>query len=130
MPLTRPAIYLGGLAVAAAIHLDWHLARHGADRMSFGFAWHWLIAIPVFAVLTWALTRRAGARALADSAWAIAIGVLLGQVVEPLAEGLTRLTDPARWKPFLGFLAAGLTTWLTTYRFLRRDATTRSWGAD
>jgi hypothetical protein len=52
---------LSALGIAAAIHVDWHLARHLHVPLSFGWAWHWVLAIPVFALaslITWLATYR------------------------------------------------------------------------
>ena len=43
------------LGLAGAVHLDWHVARPAVHHLSLGWRWHWLLAIPVFAVL-WAAT--------------------------------------------------------------------------
>ena len=44
------------LGLTTAMHLDWHLARHG-DRLSLGWAYHWVLAIPVFALAAWRTVR-------------------------------------------------------------------------
>lgn len=66
--------------------------------------------------------------ALFRAAFAILLGVLLGQVAEPLWEGGGAIHNTERWRAFGGFMAAGLVTWLVTYRLIRRDETTTSWG--
>ena len=119
---------LSALGLATAIHVDWHLARHIHARLSFGLAWHWVLAIPVFALITWHITRKSDDHALLRGGIAILAGVLLGQIAEPLAEGGGAIRDAERWRAFGGFLTAGLVTWLTTYRLIRRDDTTSSWG--
>jgi hypothetical protein len=128
MAFFRPVDYLSALGVAVAIHVDWHLARHIHARLSFGWAWHWVVAIPIFALMTWAILRKSLDHALLRSAFVILLGVLLGQVAEPLWEGDGAIRDVERWRAFGGFMAAGLVTWQVTYRLIRRDETTSSWG--
>lgn len=120
--------FLSGLGVATAIHIDWHLARHLHARLSFGLAWHWVLAIPVFALMTWVITRKSLDHALLRGGFAILLGVLLGQIAEPLWEGEGAVGNLDRWRAFGAFMTAGLITWLTTYRLIRRDDTTSSWG--
>src|SRR5438132_11032242 len=76
-----------GLSLGAFIHLDWHLARHEHDGRSLGWDAHWLLAIPIFAFAAWRIARRWPPP---DNPWrpaalTVALGVLLGQVIEPLA---------------------------------------------
>lgn len=120
--------FLSALGIATAIHVDWHLARHIHARLSFGLAWHWVLAIPVFAILTWVITRKTMAQALLRCVLAMLLGVLLGQIAEPLWEGGGAIRDVGRWRAFGEFMTAGLITWLTGYRLIRRDETTSSWG--
>jgi hypothetical protein len=124
----RPVDWVSALGIAVAIHVDWHLARHSHGRLSFGWAWHWVLAIPVFALMTWALTRKSLDHAVVRAVVAILLGVLLGQIAEPLWEGGGAIRDAERWRAFGGSMAAGLVTWQVTYRLLRRDETTTSWG--
>ena len=42
------AIRVGRHRLAALIHFDWHAARYGG-RLSLGWSYHWVLAIPVFA---------------------------------------------------------------------------------
>jgi hypothetical protein len=126
MQLFKPAVWLGALWIAAAIHGDWHLARHGHDALSFALTWHWLAAVPVFGLLTWFITRKAGPSARIQTLLAIAIGVLLGQVVEPLWEGGGAIRNPERLRAFGVFMGVGVVTWLVTDRLLRRDELTTS----
>ena len=128
MSLCRPVDCLSGLGIAVAIHVDWHLARHIHAPLSFGWAWHWALAIPVFALMTWLITRKATDHALLRGGFAILVGVLLGQIAEPLWEGGGAIRDAERWRAVGEFLTAGLVTWLTTYRLIRGDETTSSWG--
>lgn len=128
MSLCRPVDCLSALGIAVAIHVDWHLARHLHARLSFGWAWHWVLAIPVVALTTWLITRKSRDHALRRCGVAMLFGVLLGQIAEPLWEGDGAIRDLDRWRAFGEFMTAGLITWLTTYRLIRRDETTSSWG--
>ena len=76
------------LLLGLFIHLDWHLARHGHDGRSLGWDAHWLLAVPIFAFAAWRIARRWPPP---DNPWrpaalSVALGILLGQVIEPLAE--------------------------------------------
>jgi hypothetical protein len=111
-PLLSPLIAVG---LAVAIHLDWHLARHG-ERLSFGWQYHWLLAIPLFAAAAWYVHRRWPGRAAAVGLWSIVAAVLLGQVLEPLAEAAiygashSHGFERERLTAFAYFMAAGVMT--------------------
>jgi len=104
------------LALASAVHLDWHLARPADHhrRLSFGWEHHWLFAALAFAVVGWAAARAWPRRAGRVGAWVAALALLLAQGVEPVAEvalyahRLGYPDEPARWAAFLVCLAAGL----------------------
>ena len=119
---------LSALGIAAAIHVDWHLARHVHGPLSFGLAWHWVLAIPVFGLTTWVITRKSRESVLLRCALVFLAGVLLGQIAEPVWEGGGAIRNGERWRAFGWFMTAGLVTWLATYRLIRRDETTSSWG--
>ena len=106
------------LTLGLAIHLDWHLARHEHDGRSLGWDAHWLVAIPIFALAAWRIARRWPPP---DTPWrpaalAVALGVLLGQVLEPLAEiihfqaTLAEELEPARLTAFAAFTVTGVVT--------------------
>jgi hypothetical protein len=113
------------LVLAAAIHVDWHLARHHA-RLSLGWSHHWLFAIPVFAAAAWYLRRRRPATLPLVSAGSIGAGILVGQGIEPLGEVLLygaplgQVYGPERTGAFAVFMAAGLATYVATLWVLRR----------
>lgn len=102
--------------LAVAIHVDWHMARHGHDSLSLGWRYHWLFAIPVFAVAGWYAVRRWPAGPLRPAGLSIALGAFLGQVVEPFGEivFLGQSAEGAfgvqRLVPFLLFMAVGVVT--------------------
>ena len=106
------------LFLGATIHLDWHLARHEHDGRSLGWDAHWLLAIPIFAFAAWRIARRWPPP---DNPWrpaalSVALGVLLGQVLEPLGEiihfqaTLAEELEPARLTAFAAFTATGVVT--------------------
>ena len=79
-----------GLLLATLIHLDWHMARpahyHIGGRLGLGWSLHWVCSALVFAIVGWFI-----ARAWPESRWRVGaesfvIGVLLGQVIEPMLE--------------------------------------------
>ena len=106
------------LFLGATIHADWHLARHEHDGRSLGWDAHWLLAIPIFAFAAWRIARRWPPP---DNPWrpaalSVALGVLLGQVIEPLAEiihyhaTLAEELEPARLTAFAAFTVTGVVT--------------------
>ena len=107
------ALFLG-----VFIHLDWHLARHEHDGRSLGWDAHWLVAIPIFALAAWRIARRwpPPANPWLPAALTVALGVLLGQVIEPLAEiihyqaTLAEELEPARLTAFAAFTVTGVVT--------------------
>ena len=112
--MRRPLSLWVAVLIGVAVHADWHLARHG-DRLSGGLALHWLLAIPVFAFVAWYMHRRFAGSMIA-AAWTITLGLLLGQVVEPLTEVLfmgetwADVLAPERSSAFTLFLVVGIAT--------------------
>lgn len=128
-PSGSRAVCFGALWLGIMTHIDWHLGRPGHDHLSFHLSYHWLLALPAFLPLAWlAGTRwpnvagRAGMRM-------ILLGLLIGQVLEPLGEallgeGLEPFTNTTRWRVFAEFLAAGLLTFflgLMVVRYIARE---------
>lgn len=108
---------LAALLLAAAIHVDWHLARPGHHSdLSGHWAQHWLLGIPVFALLALHESRRPSRYRWRSSAVLILVGVFLGQVLEPLSELFGAPWSYAfsgiRWTAFSEFMVAGLLTFL------------------
>jgi hypothetical protein len=107
-----------GLVLGAVIHVDWHLARPGSHHeLSFGLGWHWLLAAPAFLAVYLVARRWRPERPLGAALKIVLIGVLAGQVLEPLGEVLLSGTwewalHSHRWRAFGEFLAAGLATLL------------------
>lgn len=108
---------LVALVLAAAIHVDWHLARpHVHGGLSAGLPYHWLFAIPVFALSAWYIARR-NARLALTGVVTIGVAVLLGQGLEPLVEyvaygtPIAEVFRPARVGAFAVFLGIGVATY-------------------
>jgi len=99
--------FLSAIGIAAAIHVDWHLARHVHARLSFGLAWHWVLAVPVFAAMTWVITRVSLDRAVLRSGLAILLGILLGQIAEPLLTAFYSVPMVALAPLFIAWLGLG-----------------------
>lgn len=77
---------LVSLALATAIHLDWHVARPTTHHLSLGLPWHWLLAIPVFGLVAWYVVRAWPSKLLLASVAIVGFGILLGGVLEPAWE--------------------------------------------
>jgi hypothetical protein len=109
-------LWLSGLVLGALIHVDWHLARPGSHHeLSFGLTWHWLLGVPAFLAVYLVARRWRPERPLGAALKIVLIGVLAGQVLEPLGEVLLSgswewALLPIRWRAFAEFLAAGLVT--------------------
>jgi hypothetical protein len=114
------------LALATAMHLDWHLARPAEHHLSLGLSWHWLLAIPVFGLVAWYVVRAAPGRMLRTSVSMVACAIVVAGVVEPAWEyfvgdatfewafGRARLTALAE------FVGTGVVAYLAVVAFLRR----------
>ena len=53
----RPLFLAMTLALAGAVHLEWHLARPAHHRLSLGWSEHWLFAAATFAIAGWIIVR-------------------------------------------------------------------------
>jgi hypothetical protein len=74
------------LALATAMHFDWHAARPVVHHLSLGWSAHWLLAVPVFAVTAWHVHQAWPSQPGLASAVIIAVAALLAGVVEPAWE--------------------------------------------
>jgi hypothetical protein len=116
--IRSPLVWLTALWIGVLIHVDWHLGRPGHSHLSFGLPYHWLLAVVAFAPLPWLLIRRWPNSLTQASVVVIALGVVLGQGVEPLGEvihfhvGAEPFTTPVRWRVFAEFMAAGMLAYL------------------
>ena len=111
-------VWLSALWLGVLIHVDWHLGRPGPSHLSFGFPYHWLLALVAFGPLPWLLRRRWPNSLTQASVLVIALGVVLGQGLEPLGEvihfdrGSEPFVNAVRWRIFAEFLAAGVLTYV------------------
>lgn len=117
---------LAVLALATAIHLDWHVARPTTHHLSLGWSWHWALAIPVFALAALYVSRRHPTTPVRASAGIIGAAILLGALIEPAWEywlgGATFdwAFGPHRMRIALVFLVAGIVTYAGVLLLLRR----------
>lgn len=116
------------LVLAVVIHTDWHLARPHHMRLSLDWDFHWLLALPVFALAAGYVARRWPSRTWEASAVNLAATVFFAQVLEPLGEILyyrdtwRELVDPLRWTVFAQFAAAGLLAYICVMALLQRES--------
>jgi quinol-cytochrome oxidoreductase complex cytochrome b subunit len=102
------------LILAAVIHADYHLARPATHHWSFGLWWHWASCIVVFALAGAYIARRWPADRWRVAAINVTLGIITGQVIEPLVEGipfgdgLGWDVTPDRWAAFGWCMAAGI----------------------
>lgn len=108
------------LALAAAIHVDWHLARPTHHRLSLGWAQHWIFAAIVFAIAGCLIARAAPSAPWRVAATIVGLAVVLAQLVEPVMEMILYdgrfgyPSDPGRWTAFFVCMAAGIPAMVAT----------------
>lgn len=116
------------LLLASAIHLDWHLARPTHHRLSLGLSWHWVLAIPVFALAAYWVARQSPRNPLKASVLLIGGAAVLGAVLEPAWEYWIEHAPyewafgPERTWGALAYVATGIAAYTATYVLLRRRA--------
>ena len=114
--MRRLLLALLTLALAATVHVDWHLARpaHHHQRLSLGWEQHWLFAAIAFAAIGWVVARVWPEKPWQPGAWIMALSLFLAQGVEPMTEVALYLhrigypDEPGRWTAFFLCLGAGL----------------------
>jgi FtsH-binding integral membrane protein len=117
------------LLLATAIHADWHFARPAHHRLSLDLSWHWLLAIPVFALAAVYVAKKNPPRPLAVSVLLIGLATLIGAVVEPAYEyflgGATWdwAFGPQRTWAALAFVTTGVVAYAITLLLMKRDPT-------
>jgi hypothetical protein len=100
----RIELALISLALATALHVDWHLARPAHHRLSLAWPYHWVATALVFCAAGWWIGRRAYGWRVASLVFVAA--VVVAQGIEPVLEVLMyegRLgypDEPARWAAF------------------------------
>ena len=115
------------LGLATTIHVDWHLARPVHHQLSLGLSWHWLFAIPVFALVAWYVARAWPSQLLRTSIALIASAVVIGGVLEPCWEYF--LEDaPFEWAfgatrnlALAAFVTTGLVSYCIAIAIVTRD---------
>jgi hypothetical protein len=117
---------IAAILLGSAIHLDWHFARPTHHRLSFGLSWHWLLAIPVFAVAAYWVSRQNPRSPIMASALLLAAATLLGAVIEPAWEYFIGHA-PYDWafgaertRGAIAYVMTGVVSYALTYMFLRR----------
>ena len=112
------------LLIGADVHVDWHLARGHHQPLSGAYPYHWVSAIPVFALAGWYVARRWRTDPLRAGVVTLLLGFLVGQVVEPLGEIATGATwgwafGPERLVAFAEFAGVGLVTYCAALAVVR-----------
>ena len=116
------------LALATAIHTDWHFARPTTHHLSLGLSWHWALAVPVFALAGWYVARVWPQDIALASTWILGTAILMGGVIEPAWEyfvaGATRewAFGAVRNMALLTFTLAGLIAYAFVVIVVRRDS--------
>jgi hypothetical protein len=122
----RIAFALVTLALATAMHLDWHFARPAHHVLSLGWTSHWLSAIPVFVLTAWYVHRAWPGRQGRASVALIGVAAVLAQVAEPLEEVLVDRASmewafgAPRQAAFASFTAVGILAHAATLWLLGR----------
>jgi hypothetical protein len=129
MRLFKAIMVMLGLALAA--HMDWHVVRPTAHHLSLGLSWHWLFAVPVFALVAWYVSSAWPAQTLGASLAMIGGGLLLGVVVEPAWEYWIEEAPfdwafgPLRNRAAVAFAVTGIITYVLVLLMLRSRRETR-----
>ena len=127
-----PAVSLS-VALAAVLHLDWHLARPAHHRLSLEWSEHWLATAAVFAIAGCIIGRAWPVARWSLGAMVFVAAVILAQVVEPVLEAgfyegrLGYAGEPARWAAFGRAMAAATPAyWGALWLCGRRASTLRA----
>jgi hypothetical protein len=110
-PSTGAVIGLS-LLLAAAIHVDWHLARPAHYGMSMEWGHHWIATAIVFGIVGCIIAQRWPASRWRLGAVVFLSAVFIAQGIEPVLEALIydhRLGyegEPLRWAAFWRAMAA------------------------
>jgi hypothetical protein len=114
------------LALATAIHLDWHVARPITHHLSLGLSWHWLMAVPVFGLVAWYVARAWPSHLLRASIWIVGAAILGAGLVEPAWEFFLEdatfewAFGPVRTVALVTFVATGLVAYVVVLALVRR----------
>ena len=129
MPLAmrkRLGLVVAAVLLAAAVHVDWHLARpthHGG--LSGGWEAHWILALPAFALVAWYVQRAWPGHTRLASLSVIGVAAFVAQVLEPLAEltlgaTLSWTFGAERLGAFVTYMSAGIVTYGVVLLALKR----------
>lgn len=119
---------LCAIGLAVAMHLDWHVARPAVHEHSLGLSWHWVFAVPVFALNAWCTARIWPMHVLRASLGIIGVASLLAAAVEPALEiwlGAASSEWAFGWSrvgAFAAFLATGVVAQAVVLTIWRRWA--------
>lgn len=111
---------LVAFCLAVAIHTDWHFARPLHHRLSLGLSWHWMLAIPVFALTAHYVTRVWSTQVLRASVLIIGSAIIVAGVLEPAWEYYVGHAPfewafgAARNRALAAFVATGVIAYITT----------------
>ena len=114
------------LGLAVAIHTDWHFARPEHHRLSLGLSWHWLLAVPVFALAAAYVARMWPTQIRRASVAILGTAVLAAGILEPLWEyalggaTLEWAFGPQRTIALVSFIGTGIAAYVVTLAWLRR----------
>ena len=114
------------ILLGTAIHLDWHFARPTHHRLSLGLSWHWMLAIPVFAIAAYWVSRQNPRSPVKASALLLGAATLLGAVIEPAWEYFIGHAPydwafgPERTWGAVTYVATGVVSYALTWVLLRR----------
>lgn len=117
---------LVSLALATAIHLDWHVARPTTHHLSLGLPFHWGLAIPAFGFVAWYVARAWPESTVRASLWIVGFAIVAGGFLEPAWEyyfadaGFDWAFGPVRNTALATFVATGLVTYTVVLSLLRR----------
>jgi hypothetical protein len=119
-------------ALATAIHIDWHFARHTHHRLSLGWPQHWIFAAAAFALTGWTIARFWPTSTARTALVVVAGALFLAQGVEPFSEVLLyqhRIgfpDEPERWSALFASLAAGIPAMMVTLWLCRPNRADRA----
>ena len=126
MPRRITIALLVCVALATAVHLDFHVARPTTHHLSLGLPWHWVLAAPVFALVAWYVAHAWPSQILWASVWIVGGAIVLGGVIEPAYEyllggaGFDWAFGPTRSTALRAFVLTGLIVYGTVLVLMRR----------
>ena len=100
------------LGLTVAVHVNWHLGRPLHMRFSLSWANHWIVGLLLGIALASYAVRVSGLHALRQFVLIGALGLVGGQVLEPLGEvlvygsSLEAVYPDVRWRIFWQFTVA------------------------